>query len=62
MNATAMRFAAVATAVASLGLFAYMVLIPGTLLGAVFAALVPVVVYMALRYLSLDDGRGGLLS
>ncbi|WP_415378628.1 hypothetical protein [Halosimplex sp. TS25] len=62
MDVTSNRLAVVATAVASLGLFTYMVLIPGTVLGGVFAALVPVLAYAAWRYLSLDDGRGGHLS
>ncbi|WP_459194510.1 hypothetical protein [Halosimplex sp. J119] len=61
MDATPIRFAAVATAVASLALFGYMVLIPGTLLGGVFAALLPILAYAAWRYVSFDDGRGGHL-
>lgn len=62
MEDTPVLLAGIATAVASLGLFVYMVLIPGTILGGIFVALFPVLVYAAWRYLSLDDGRGGHLS
>lgn len=61
-NSAMSHLAEITVGVSSVGIFVYMFLIGGTAAGGILLALLPVLVYVAWRYLSYSDGAGGQVS